>query len=52
MPLSYSVEIDSFSEYSCGGGQVPNPVDLELYQVCGTMNYILKDGVIKRLMMT
>ncbi|PMD54862.1 uncharacterized protein K444DRAFT_666827 [Hyaloscypha bicolor E] len=32
MPLGYSMETDSSSEYRDGGGQVPSPVDSDLYQ--------------------
>ncbi|KAH8769751.1 hypothetical protein BGZ57DRAFT_929450 [Hyaloscypha finlandica] len=32
MSLSYSMDTDSFSEYRDGGGEVPSPVDSDLYQ--------------------
>jgi hypothetical protein len=46
------MDTDSFSEYRDGGGEVPSPVDSDLYQVCGILNNILKDETFKRLMMT
>ena len=42
MTLGYNMETDSSPKYRDGGGQVPSPVDSDLYQVCGTLNNILE----------